>query len=591
MGKNKAHSFTYFIHVQRKKIATAVALSFLASVCHMIPYFAIAAMVSQLLSKSFTFQALALSSIVALMGFLGQVLFSALSTSLSHACAFEIVKDIRLALMGKFSRVCLGDLLRISSGKIKTLFVDTVEKIELPIAHIIPEATSGLLVPLFILCYMFTMNAVLALVALCTLPIIVICYGLMTRDYENRYKKLVEVQKNMDASMVEYTQGIQVIKTFGQTHASYGKFSHAVEDNEAVKAAWFKDTNLYYIIGITFAPSILLGVLPVGAYLYMQGNINANDLILFIILSFGLIKPLLHVLEYTDMLAEVSNVIKNVSAMLSLPELSRPQEVNKDLCGKDLCDKDTTPKSTVEFKNVSFTYSTEKESSHVLQDISFVADPQQMLAIVGPSGSGKSTIAKLLASFWDVNSGEICIQGINIKHIPFTQLSQYISYVSQDNFLFNISIKDNLLIGNPRASDAEIIAACQKAYCHDFICKFEHGYDTLVGDAGGKLSGGERQRIVLARALLKNAPLIVLDEVTSFTDPENEAYLQKSICELVQNKTLIVIAHRLSTIKNAHKILVLNEGKVIAEGKHDVLYGTCEIYKNMWNAHAQIKGA
>lgn len=376
----------------------------------------------------------------------------------------------------------------------------------------------------------------------------------------------------MDASTVEYIGGIEVIKAFNQSTVSYRKYTEAITENENAKAEWFKKTNPYYAAGIAIAPSSLLGVLPLGCWFFIHGSISAGSFISCIILSLGLIAPLIQALRYTDSLAMVDSTVKEIAKLLEAEEMNRPKEVVP------------LKENTIAFSHVSFSYS----DTEVLHDISFQAVPNGMTAFVGPSGSGKSTIARLIASFWEASTGSVMIGGCDVRNIPLSQVMERVAYVSQDNYLFHLSIRENIRIGKPDATDAEIEQAAKKTSCHDFISALPQGYDTVAGDGGNNLSGGEKQRIAIARAILKDSPIIVLDEATAFTDPENEAVIQRSIGELVAGKTLIVIAHRLSTITMADKIIVMNHGRIEAEGEHQSLLESCELYRTLWNAHISV---
>lgn len=467
----------------------------------------------------------------------------------------------------------MGYILDTPSGKFKTLLVDTVEKLELPLAHMIPELTANLLIPVLMLIYMFILDWRIALMSLVTIPIGLACYMGMMKDYEKRYARVLTAGKNMDAAIVEYIGGIEVIKAFNQSSSSYGKYADAVNENEAAKATWFKQTNGFYVAGISIMPSCLLGVLPLGAWLFQGGSLTAPVLITCIILSLGLVKPLIQALQYTDSLAMVDSTVQEIAGLMEVKELERP----------------STPASlentNISFRKVCFGY----RNTEVLHQISFDAVPGGMTAIVGPSGSGKSTVARLIASFWEADGGEVQIGGVDARRLPLKQVMDMVAYVSQDNFLFHLPVKENIRMGKPDASDEEIIAAAKQASCHDFITALPQGYDTLAGEGGGNLSGGERQRIAIARAILKNSPVVILDEATAFTDPENEAVIQKSINHLVRGKTLIVIAHRLSTIVAADKILVMNNGHIEAEGTHDMLLAKCPLYRELWEAHISAR--
>ncbi|BDF58811.1 ABC transporter ATP-binding protein [Christensenellaceae bacterium] len=557
----------------RGRLTASVLLAVLGSACGVVPYLAVTQIIIRLLSRNYELVPIGLLALLALLGYLGGTWLNTASTMLSHRSAFIILKNIRTELTAKLSRVPMGTILDTPSGKFKTLLVDTVEKLELPLAHMIPELTANILIPVLMLLYMFVLDWRLALISLITIPIGLFCYMGMMKDYEKRYSRVLTAGKNMDAAIVEYVGGIEVIKAFNQSSSSYGKYADAVKENEAAKATWFKQTNGFYVAGISIMPSCLLGVLPLGAWLFQSGSLTAPVFIACIILALGLVKPLIQALQYTDSLAMVDSTIQEIACMLEEKEMKRPLEPVP------------LKNSNISFREVSFGYG----DAEVLHRISFDAAPCGMTAIVGPSGSGKSTVARLIASFWEADSGEVQIGGVDVRSLPLKQVMDMVSYVSQDNFLFHLSVKGNIRMGRPDASDEEVIAAAKQASCHDFISALPQGYDTLAGEGGSSLSGGERQRIAIARAILKNSPVVILDEATAFTDPENEAVIQASINELVRGKTLIVIAHRLSTITAADKILVMDNGRVEAEGTHDALLKDCPLYRELWEAHISAK--
>ena len=556
----------------KRLLATSVIFAVLGAAAGIVPYLAVSRLIIRICARDYTLQAIFVTALIALAGYLGQLCLSTLSTIRYHRAAFTVLRNIRMQLTAKLSRVPMGFILDTPSGKFKTMLADTVEKLELPLAHIIPELTANLLIPFLMLVYFFYLDWRLALTAFATFPLGLICYMGMMKDYEKRYAKVLTASKNMDAATVEYIGGIEVIKAFNQSTVSYRKYTEAIAENENAKAEWFKKTNPYYAAGIAIAPSSLLGVLPLGCWFFIHGSISAGSFISCIILSLGLIAPLIQALRYTDSLAMVDSTVKEIAKLLEAEEMNRP--------------KNAVPikENTIAFSHVSFAYS----DTEVLHDISFQAVPNGMTAFVGPSGSGKSTIARLIASFWEASNGSVMIGGCDVRNIPLSQVMERVSYVSQDNYLFHLSIRENIRIGKPDSTDAEIEQAAKKASYHDFIKALPQGYDTVAGDGGNNLSGGEKQRIAIARAILKDSPIIVLDEATAFTDPENEAVIQRSIGELVAGKTLIVIAHRLSTITMADKIIVMNHGRIEAEGAHQSLLESCELYRTLWNAHISV---
>lgn len=322
-------------------------------------------------------------------------------------------------------------------------------------------------------------------------------------------------------------------------------------------------------------PATLLTVLPIGFLFYTNGSLATTDFITVIIISLGIVGPILAVSNYVDNLAILGTVVNDVCAILDKPELIRP---TKEVPLDDL---------TVQLQKVTFSYHV--DNKEILHGIDLEIKPGSVTALVGPSGSGKSTITKLIAGFWDVSGGSITLGGYNLKEIPQKQLAEKIAYVSQDNYLFDDTVRENIRMGRKGATDADVEQAAKAAGCDSFIRGLEKGYDTVVGGAGGHLSGGERQRIAIARAMLKNAPIVILDEATAYLDPENEAVLQNAIGKLVAGKTLIVIAHRLSTITNSDQIVVVKDGVIDAVGTHDELLLKSPLYQEMWSAHIGAK--
>lgn len=508
-------------------------------------------------------------------GYLVKQLFHGISTSLSHISAYHILENIRLALAEKMMRSPLGYVLSETAGNLKSVIVDRVETIELPLAHMIPEGISNLLLPVCVFAYLLIMNWKIALAALICVPVGAAVYAVMMRNYNSQYDKYMKSSNHVNSVIIEYTEGIQVIKAFNQSTDSYRKYTDSVKDFKEFTLDWFRSTWGLMNLGAAILPSTLLGVLPVGILLYLSDELTPAEFTLAIILSMSVIGPVSWFNNAVNDFKSIQYAIKDVNAVLDVPELEESE----------------TPVNLknyqIELNDVNFSYN--DKDGDVLHGLSLVIPEGSFTALVGPSGGGKSTVARLIARFWDVTGGKITIGGKDIRDIPFEQLSQTISYVSQDNFLFNCSLFENIRIGKPDAADGEVRAAARAAQCDEFIARLEKGWDTPAGEAGGRLSGGERQRIAIARAILKNAPIVILDEATAFTDPENEAQLQESIAALTKGKTLLVIAHRLSTIKEADNIVLLKDGKVLAQGRQEQLLDSSPLYREMWNAHIGAK--
>ena len=354
------------------------------------------------------------------------------------------------------------------------------------------------------------------------------------------------------------------------------KYAGAINDFCTFVVKWLASTFATMKLSFALFPSTLIGTLPTALALANGGSITPAQAALAVMLSISMVGSLAKLEVFSENMRQVKFTVENLEEFLEMPSLPEPQK------------RAEIKHTDVRLENVRFSY-TGDDKNEVLHGVNLNLPQGSFTALVGPSGGGKSTVAKLIARFWDVTSGQISIGGVNIKDMPLEQLSEYVSFVTQDNFLFRCSLLENIRLGNPNATDEEVKAAAKAAQCEEFIEKLPQGYDTPAGEAGKRLSGGEKQRIAIARMMLKNAPIVVLDEATAFTDPENEDKIQRSIASLTKGKTLLVIAHRLSTIKSADNIVVLKNGEIVAQGKQDELRETCPLYKDMWLAHIGAK--
>lgn len=563
-----------FIRPHRSGFALSVVLAIISVASGLVPYFAVAEIVNLLISGEMDFSVYLQWGLIGLIAYFARSVFHGLSTRCSHEATFRVLSEMRRTIAEKLTRVPMGYLTATPSGRLKTTMVERIEQMEVPLAHIIPEMTANLLVPVALVVYLFVLDWRMALASLATIPLGMLCYMAQMKEYPKKYAAVMQANKHMNATTVEYVGGIEVIKAFNQSAASYEKFTDAVRQNTRLMLEWMKSTQGYSALMMTLWPAVLIAVLPVGCLLYQNGSLSASDFITIAILSLGIIGPLVAAIFLTDDFSKIATITGEIAAVLEEPELDRPK-AQKKLEGHD-----------ISLQDVYFAY----KDVQVLNGVSLDIKAGMRTALVGPSGSGKSTIAKLIASYWDVSSGRITIGGIDVKTLPPEQVMDLIGYVSQDNSLFNVSVRENIRMGRPEATDEDVEAVAKAAGCHDFIMSLTHGYDTIVGGAGGHLSGGERQRVAIARAMMKNAPIVILDEATSYTDPENEAILQESIGRLTRGKTLIVIAHRLSTITEADQIAVVDDGRIVAVGKHAELVQCCPLYAQMWAAHTRSRG-
>lgn len=558
----------------KAKYLLSVLLALAGVACQLVPYFIIIDLIQALVEKTATKEWCMRECLIMALWWVLRYGFHSLSTTMSHYATFSVLANIRTRLVNKLSTMPLGTVMEQASGTYKSIIVERVESIETILAHIVPEMTSNIVGAVTVLVLIFHIDWRMGLAMFIVIPLGLLCFMQMFSGYEVKFKRTVDSTKNLNDTAVEYINGIEVIKAFGQSKTSYAKFVEAAKEGADCFIDWMRSCIFGQTAGMTIFPYTLLGVIPVGCVLYMKGSLSADAFISIIVLSFGVMQPLITVFSYTDDLSQMSTIVGEIANILEKDDMNRPAKTSK-----------LPSDSAIEVKNVRFAY----KDKEILHGVNLSIKPGTVNALVGPSGSGKSTIARLMASLWDVKEGTITLGGVDLKTLPFEECTSRIAYVSQDNYLFDLSVMDNIRLGKNGASDEEVIEAAKKCGCHDFIMSLENGYQTMCGSAGGHLSGGERQRICIARAMLKNAPVVILDEATSYTDPENEAIVQSALAKLIVGKTLIVIAHRLSTIADADCIFVVNDGNIDASGTHDELLESSPLYRKMWEAHMSVK--
>ena len=559
-----------FVGESNSKMRISILLAVLGEMFGIVPFLMVALLADELYRGTATIQRVLFFCGIAAICQLVKMLLTWRSSLMSHKISFTILKNIREAITDRMAKVPMGVMLETPTGAFKNLIVDNVAKLEDSMAHFMPELPSNIAAPLCSILLIFILDWRMGLASLITIPLGILFFAAMMRGYGPRMENYMRSANDMNSSLVEYVNGIQVIKAFNRSASSYGKYSKSVNYFHDSTMEWWSQCWFWNAAARAVLPSTLLGTLPVGAWLYMEGTLSLPVFLISLVVPLGFVAPLMKVSEAMEQVSMIKGNLEQVTAFLKTPELVRPSEPV------------SLGERTYQFEDVHFGY----KETEVLHGISFQTRPGTMTVIVGPSGSGKSTIAKLMAGFWDVTSGSVRFGGQDIRQIPFEQLMGEISYVAQDNFLFDKSIRENIRMGNPAATDEEVEAAAKAANCHDFIMQLEQGYDTLAGDAGDRLSGGERQRITIARAMLKPASVVILDEATAYADPENEALIQQAISKLVAGKTLIVVAHRLNTIRNADQILVVANGNIAGRGTQEELLRECPIYQKMWQDYA-----
>lgn len=499
----------------------------------------------------------------------------------SHKAAYNTLLRLRTSLQKRFEQLPLGFIQDKGTGTIKKLFVDDVDSLEVLLAHSLPEGIANLMIPLAIYVAMFFIDWKLALLSLASIPV---SFAAMMIMYSVGMKKMgpyYMAGQKMNNTIIEYINGMEVVKVFNKDAESYERFRKDISDYRDYTLEWYKAAWPWMAIYSSLLPCTIILTLPVGAWFVLRGFSSMPDLILILCLSLSIGIPLLKSLGFLPTMPQLNYKIAALEQVLETAPL-RQTEAAFHGNSHDIC-----------FDHVTFGYEKTQPGpdgkpmvtmDEVIHDVSFTARAGQKTALVGESGSGKSTLAKLLIHYYDPQQGSISIGGQKITEMSLEALNSQISYVAQDQYLFNTSLLENIRMGRPDATDEEVIEAAKRAQCTEFLEKLPQGIQSMAGDAGKMLSGGQRQRISLARAILKNAPIIVLDEATAYADPENEEKMEAAIAELVKGKTLFVIAHKLPAIMNAYQICVIEHGKLAATGTHTELLASCEEYKKLWKA-------
>lgn len=565
--KVKPYMGEYTKYTKRAVVSVVAAV-----ILSIVPYFFLYQIIAALTAgESISTGFVLLRAVLTAVCLVGNAVLYGHGLDLSHYSAYNTLKNLRTALQGRLEQQPLGTIRELGNGRIKKVFTDDIETIELLLAHAIPEGIGNLIIPVVVIVAMFFVDWKLALLSLASFPLGFLAMGMMFKLGMSRMEAYYAAAARMNNTIVEYVNGMEVVKVFNRDGESYERFEHDINYYRDMTLDWYRVCWPWMALYSSIIPCVALFTLPVGGWFVLKGWSTLPDFVLVLCMTFAIGMPLLKAMSFMGKFPQLSYKVDELERLLDNPPL---KQSDKGFEGGN-CD--------IRFEDVHFSY----KETEVIHGVDLEIKEGQMAALVGESGSGKSTLAKLLVHFYDLDSGRITLGGQDLTDMSITALNDQISFVSQEQFLFNTSLYDNILIGKPNATREEVLRAASLAQCDEFLQRLPNGIDSMAGEGGKMLSGGERQRISLARALLKDAPVIVLDEATAFIDPENEEKMNAAISEVIRGKTVLIIAHRLHTVIGSDKIIVLNEGNVDAEGTHEELLKKSAVYQRLWAAAQQ----
>ena len=553
----------------KRRLIGAVICCVLSVLCGILPYLGVWGIVTCFLDER-TENLFQYVCLIAVAIILKHLLFGT-GTKISHKVAYQTLGETRKKLFRKIARLPMGYVKATASGQVKTIIMDNMEQLETFYAHNIPEIISGLAVPLCMEILLAILDIRVAGIMLIPVVLFILVGILMIIVQMKKMDEFNQAFADVSVKTVEYVNGMKELKIFAADESTYGRLSESIRTYSTVVTEWFQSCLKYVAFNHADLNNNLVFLFPLAGLMYLSGSVTAASYIMYLFMGLAMLIPLETVSNNFDYIGMNASVAKKIDEILKLDEMA------------DTTSKAELSDHTIVFEHVTFSYG---EGQPVLKDVSFTVPDGKVTALAGVSGSGKSTAASLICRFWDITEGQICMGGVPLNQIPLSDLMSQISFVTQNTFLFKKSIRDNIMMGNPEATEEEMMQAAKDAVCHDFIMRLPKGYDTVI-DKETKLSGGEKQRITLARAILKNAPVVILDEATAYIDADNEDLLQKALAKLSEGKTVLVIAHRLSSIKEADSIVVLEQGEVIDCGTHDELINRCSTYRDMWAALEQ----
>ena len=565
--KIKPYMGGYLRYTRRSAVSITAAV-----ILSVVPYFLLYQLIAPLLNgESLTSGYVALRVVITAVCLVGNAVLYVHGLDLSHYSAYNTLRNLRTALQGRLEQQPLGAIRELGNGRIKKVFTDDIETIELLLAHAIPEGIANLIIPAVVMVAMFFADWKLALLSLASLPFGMFAMGMMFKIGMSRMEAYYAAAAKMNNTIIEYINGMEVVKVFNRDGESYARYENDIHYYRDMTLDWYRICWPWMALYSSILPCVALFTLPIGGWFVLKGWSTLADFVLVLCMTLAVGPPLLKAIGFAGKFPQLNYKVEELERLLDNPPL---KQSDRGFEGKnhDIC-----------FENVHFSY----KNTEVIHGIDLTIREGEMAALVGESGSGKSTLARLLVHFYDLDSGKITLGGQDITDMRIEALNDQIAFVSQEQFLFNTSLYENIRLGKPDASREEVLNAASLAQCDEFLERFPQGIDSKAGDGGKMLSGGERQRISLARALLKDAPIIVLDEATAFIDPENEEKMNAAISEVIRGKTVLIIAHRLHTVTGADQIIVLDNGNIDARGTHEELLKSSLVYQRLWAAAQQ----